>query len=91
MAGRFIKRQTTKPQSSAIVYYTLTELVIGLGAFAVPMLFAISEEILLSTGQMASFGYLFFSALFLALSILPWCICMGATFPFMMGYVREQD
>ena len=91
LGGRFIKRQKTKPQSSAIVYYMLTELVIGLGAFAVPVLFGVSEEILLSTGQMASFGYLFFSALLLALSILPWCICMGATFPFMMGYVREQD
>jgi hypothetical protein len=58
LGGRFIKRQTTKPQSSAIVYYMLAELVIGLGAFAVPILFAISEEILLSTGQMASFGFL---------------------------------
>src|SRR5438270_10733765 len=91
LGGRFIKRLTTKTQSSAIVFYMLTELVIGLGAFAVPMLFGVSEEVLLSAGQMASFGYLFFSALLLAFSILPWCVCMGATFPFMMGYVREQD
>ena len=91
LGGRFIKRLTTKTRSSAIVFYMLTELVIGLGAFAVPTLFRVSEEILLSTGQMASFGYLFFSALLLAFSILPWCICMGTTFPFMMGYVREQN
>jgi hypothetical protein len=58
----------------------LTELVIGLGAFAVPTLFRVSEEILLSTGQMASFGYLFFSALLLALFHPAMVHCMGATF-----------
>jgi spermidine synthase len=91
LGGRLVNRLTTKTGVSAIVFYMLTELLIGLGAFAVPMLFGVSENILLSAGQMASFGYLFFSALLLAFSILPWCICMGATFPFMMGYVREQD
>jgi spermidine synthase len=40
---------------------------------------------------MDSFRYLLFSALVLALSILPWCVFMGATFPFMMAYVREKD
>src|SRR5207248_4868551 len=38
-----------------------------------------------------SFRYLFLSAFLLAISILPWCVCMGATFPCMMAYVREQD
>ena len=40
---------------------------------------------------MDSLRYLSFSALVLAGSILPWCICMGTTFPFMMAYVRERD
>jgi len=69
----------------------LTEFVIGIGAVAVPMLFAVSGEVLLSAGQMNSFRYLSLSALLLGLSILPWCVCMGATFPFIMAYVREQD
>src|SRR5438105_12712988 len=56
LGGRFIKRLTTKTQSSAIVFYMLTKIVIGLGAFAVPMLFGVSKEVLLSAGQMASFG-----------------------------------
>src|SRR5439155_10479751 len=88
---RSIHRLTTKTRSSAISLYMLTELVIGLGAFAVPMLFGVSEKVLLSAGQMDSFRYLFLSALLLAASILPWCVCMGATFPFMMAYVRERD
>jgi spermidine synthase len=91
LGGRSVDALTTKTRSSAIVYYMLIELVIGLGAFAVPILFAASGEVLLSAGQMDSFRYLSLSALLLAFSILPWCVCMGATFPFMMAYVREQD
>ena len=91
LGGRSIEALTTKTRSSAIVFYMLTELVIGIGALVVPMLFAMSGEVLLSAGQMDSFRYLSLSALLLGLSILPWCVCMGATFPFMMAYVREQD
>ena len=64
---------------------------IGLGAFAVPKLFAAGETVLLATGQTNSLSYLSLSALVLACSILPWCVCMGATFPWMMAYVRERD
>ena len=36
-------------------------------------------------------SYLLLSAVVLAIAILPWCICMGTTFPFMMAYVRQQE
>jgi spermidine synthase len=91
LGGRSVNALTTKTRSSAIVFYMLIELVIGMSAFAVPMLFDLGEQVLLSAGQMDSFRYLSLSALVLGFSILPWCVCMGATFPFMMAYVREQD
>lgn len=89
--GRSIEWLTTKTRSSAIVFYMSTELLIGMSAFAVPLLFGVSERMLLATGEMDSLRYLVLSALLLSFSILPWCVCMGATFPFMMAYVREQD
>ncbi len=89
--GRFIVSLVKKTGLSAAVFYAGAELLIGLGAFAVPKLFAISERLLLPTGQMDSSGYLLLSALALAISIFPWCVCMGTTFPFMMSYVRELD
>ena len=49
------------------------------------------EHLLLASGQSDSFAYLFLSALVLSASILPWCVFMGATFPLMMAYVREQE
>ncbi|MGC9940980.1 MAG: fused MFS/spermidine synthase [Verrucomicrobiota bacterium] len=89
--GRYITPLTRRTGLSAACFYAGAESLIGLGAFAVPRLFAISERILLPTGQMDSAGYLFFSALALAVSIFPWCICMGTTLPFMMAFIREQD
>jgi spermidine synthase len=89
--GRLIGPLTRKTKWSAILWYALAELMIGIGAFVVPKLFAQGEEMLLSSGQTDSFRYLLFSAVVLALSILPWCVFMGATFPFMMAYARERD
>jgi spermidine synthase len=89
--GRWISSLVKTTGLSAACFYAGAELLIGLGAFAVPKLFAIGEHILLTSGETDSLRYLSLSALVLAVSILPWCVCMGATFPFMMAYVREQD
>jgi spermidine synthase len=89
--GKFIAGWVDKTKLSAIVFYGAAELLIGLGAFAVPKLFAWSEHWLLGAGQTDSLAYLSLSALGLAVSILPWCLCMGATFPLMMAFIRERD
>ena len=89
--GRFIASLVEKTGLSAVVFYAGAEFLIGLGAFAVPKLFAAGEHFLLTSGETDSFRYLFLSALVLAFSILPWCLFMGATFPLMMAYVRERD
>jgi spermidine synthase len=89
--GRSIGALVRRTGLSAAMFYALAELVIGVGAFAVPMLFGVGEHCLLGMGESGSVRYLVFSALGLALSVLPWCVFMGATFPFMMAYVREQE
>jgi predicted membrane-bound spermidine synthase len=89
--GRWIPALAAKTGFSSVFFYAGAEMLIGLGAFTVPKLFAVGEHILLASGETDSFGYLSFSALVLAASILPWCVCMGATFPFMMAFIRERD
>jgi len=91
LGGRLIGPLQKKSGLSPIFFYGLIELFIGVGAFAVPKLFGFGEEILLSAGQMDSFRYLLFSAVALGLSIFPWCLFMGMTFPFMMAFMRTQD
>jgi spermidine synthase len=89
--GRLIASLVRWTGLSAIFFYGGAELIIGVGAFATPGLFALGRHALLAAGQTDSFRYLLLSALVLAASILPWCICMGATFPCMMAYVREEE
>jgi spermidine synthase len=88
--GRFITGIVRRTAFSAATFYAAAEFMIGLSAFAVPKLFTLGERVLLSSGGSNSFRYLFLSALILALSILPWCVFMGATFPLMMAYIRER-
>ena len=89
--GKWIAAVTRRTGQSAIIFYAVIELVIGLGAFGVPGLFKVGEHLLLQAGQSDSAGYLFLSAMVIAVSLLPWCVCMGATFPFMMAFVKERD
>jgi len=90
LGGRFVGRWAKQTSLPAIVFYALAELMTGLGAFIVPKLFAGGERLLLWTGQTNSTGYLLLSAVVLGCSILPWCLCMGATFPLVMAYLRER-
>lgn len=91
LGGRMISGLVRRTGLSAIFLYGGAEFIIGLGAFTVPKLFDLGQQVLLAAGQTDSFRYLFLSALVLAASILPWCVCMGATFPWMMAYVREEQ
>lgn len=88
--GKFVAGMVRRTQFSAATFYAAAEFMIGLSAFVVPELFALGERLLLSSGGGNSFQYLSLSALVLALSILPWCVFMGATFPLMMAYIRER-
>jgi spermidine synthase len=89
--GKWIGPVTRRLKISAILFYGLTEFMIGLGAFIVPKLFTLGEAVLLSAGESDSLRYLFCSAVVIALSIFPWCVFMGTTFPLMMAFVKEVD
>ena len=81
----------SKVSSSAVYWYAATEFLIGIGAFTVPNLLRFGETLLLPGGELNSTSYLFYSSVIIFLSILPWCFLMGATFPFMMAFIRERD
>jgi spermidine synthase len=89
--GRFATRIAVKTRFSAATFYAAAEFLIGLSAWAVPKIFTVGERFLLTSGGGDSFRYLFLSATVLAISILPWCVLMGATFPLMMAFIRERN
>jgi spermidine synthase len=88
--GRFIAPLTRRTGVSAIYYYALAELLIGVGAVAVPHFFDLGESFLAMSGETNSFRYLSLSGIAIALSIVPFSFAMGVTYPFVMAYVREQ-
>ena len=90
-AGRWGEALARTAKMSPIHLYAAAELLIGAGAFLVPMLFALGESSLANQGESNSAAYLALSAIAIALSILPWCIAMGATYPLVMAYVRTED
>ena len=90
-AGKWITAWTRRSHRSAVYSYAACEAGIGLGALAVPLLFDFGEELLLPLGEMNSLEYLVLSAGILGITILPWCVLMGATFPLMLAFVKEID
>ncbi len=91
VAGRWGPALARRLRLSTSTLYGFTELIIGLSAFLVPSLFSLGDRLLLSGGDMNSASYLIRSALIMTAAILPWCFCMGATFPLMMAYIKERD
>jgi len=91
LGGKWIGPLTARTGISSITVYGMSELCIGLGAFIVPKLFSLGASSLLPLGNMDSLRYLLLSGAVISISILPWCVCMGATFPLMMAFVKESD
>src|SRR5690349_7823933 len=60
--GRSIGRWTKATGFSAVMFYAVAELIIGLGAFVVPALFGAGQHMLLAAGQTDSLRYLLLSA-----------------------------
>src|SRR5579862_7604007 len=89
--GKWIPALVARTGLSGAFFYAFAELMIGIGAFAVPGLFAAGQRLLLGAGETNSFDYLALSAAMLAISLFPWCFFMGTTFPFMMAYIREDE
>src|SRR5690348_13693257 len=87
LCGRVILAWARRREISSLNLYALAELGVGVGALVVPHLFDLGHSWLLSLGQTNSVLYLFWSALALGISILPWCFFMGTTIPLMMDYV----
>lgn len=89
--GYVVESLDRKLHISALQSYALAEFLIGCGAFCVPRVFGFGQRYLLTFGGMDSLGYLMASALTITASILPFCILMGFTYPFMMAFIRRCD
>lgn len=88
--GRLARRLVGDFRSSARVY-AAAEIGIGVSAFVVPAMLTLGRASLLELGREGTWGslaYYLVSTAWIALSLLPFCFCMGATFPLAMASIQ---
>jgi spermidine synthase len=92
-SGRLIKAWEKRLLFPPLRLYALMEFLIGLSAFAVVFEFAHGRHFLHhleGAYGLSSLTYYFGAGIWIALSLLPWCACMGATFPFALFAIKRQ-
>jgi len=89
-SGMVVRKYGERGGFSALRCYALMELLIGISAVAVPLQMTWGRELLLRTnGLSLSSLYYLPSGFWILLTLVPWCVCMGATFPFAMAAIRQ--
>lgn len=88
-SGYLIRRYGGKLHVSALRVYALTELLIGISAILVPHQLSLGQ-VLFAQVSLSSISYYFVSGFWVAISLVPWCACMGATIPLGMLAIRRN-
>ena len=90
-AGRFVRRRAHSFGSTALRLYALAELLIGISALLVPLELSWGRMLLEridAHGSFSSPAYYAMAGVWIGLTLVPWCACMGATFPFAMAAIK---
>jgi spermidine synthase len=89
-SGRLIRKYGDQTKIPALRLYALIELLIGISALVVPQQLLWGRAILEHAGLSSSGAYYLFSGGWIALTLVPWCACMGATIPVAMLAIRKN-
>ena len=92
-SGYLVRKYGAAARFPALRFYALMELLIGVSAIAVPHELVWGRELLLKMVREMSLSSSFYylpSGIWLAITLVPWCMCMGATFPFAMEAIKQD-
>ena len=92
-AGHYIRARALDFSSLSLRLYALAEFLIGVSALIVPWELGRGRTLLeqLDSGQsLSTSAYYVLVALWVGLTLIPWCACMGSTFPFAMSAIRQR-
>jgi predicted membrane-bound spermidine synthase len=73
--------------------YCLAELIIGSSAFLVPMELKLGRELILRMGSLGAWQssrYYLITTVWVVITLIPWCTCLGSTFPLLMSVIRQS-
>jgi len=88
IGGRACRRFGEQIGNSALRIYALLELTIGVSAIVVPYELLVGRKLLDWLAVSSSPTYYLVSGMWVAITLIPWCTCMGATIPFGMLAIR---
>ena len=89
-SGHFIRTYEGQRKTLAMRLYAFAELTIGISALVVPYELMIGRSLLGHSAVSSSSGYYLISGAWVALTLIPWCACMGATIPIGMWAIRKN-
>ena len=93
LSSTLIRRHENSTAFPPLRLYALSEFLIGLSALLVPVQFSAGHRLLQNiTGQsgISSGAYYLIAGAWLALTLIPWCACMGATIPVAMSAISRD-
>lgn len=90
MSGWLLRRYGDRASALSLRLYAATELLIGCSGLIVPQQLQWGRLLLEKTGLPSSGLYYAGSAIWVALTLLPWCACMGATIPVGMAAIKNR-
>jgi spermidine synthase len=90
VSGRLMRRFGNRAAISALRIYALTEFLIGTSALLVPQELLWGRALLEWLGLSSSAAFYLASGLCVALALIPWCACMGATIPVAMLAIANR-
>jgi predicted membrane-bound spermidine synthase len=93
-AGALTRRWLAGRGPRALRCYSIAELLVGVSSLAVPMELKFGRLLLLhmgSFGAWQSSRYYLLAGLWVAITLVPWCTCMGSTFPLLMAVIKQTS
>jgi predicted membrane-bound spermidine synthase len=91
-SGFLVRKYDERIQFPPLRLYAIMELLIGVAALMAPWELLLGRGLLqrtISQFSISSSGYYLASGIGIALILLPWCACIGATFPFAMLAIKR--
>ena len=91
-AGALTRRVLAANGPRSLRFYAVAEFIVGISSIAVPLELKLGRFLLLHVGSFGawqSWGYYALSGVWIALTLVPWCTCMGSTFPLLMAVIRQ--
>ena len=91
-AGLLTRRILSGDGPRTLRIYSIAELLVGISSLSVPLQLKYGRLLLLKMGTLGAWqtsGYYVLVGIWIAVTVIPWCACMGSTFPLLMAVIRQ--